>query len=228
MGNVIAELERPRVPRLALGRPTSHQEDDEHARKSTPHPLADYHLRRQWVWNAPFLSRRVGVPFELRLTFQAYRDAPGNSGIQIRSRYDAGPDAPRGGWLDGPQIDVHPPRPWRIGLIYDETREERRWISPSLKDWNIDESYAPKQWRFKYADEEDGWNTLQIIAQGTRIQTILNGLVMTDFEGAGVLDNEAHHAHDVGLTGHIALQLHDGDEIHIRFKDIQLRDLSGR
>ncbi len=178
-----------------------------------------------YVW---LMTEKEYGDFELRLMFQAYRDAPGNSGIQIRSRYDAGPDAPRGGWLDGPQIDVHPPIPWRIGLIYDETREERRWISPSLEDWNIDESYAPKQWRFKYADEEDGWNTLQIIAQGTRIQTILNGLVMTDFEGAGVLDNEAHHAHDVGLTGHIALQLHDGDEIHIRFKDIELRDLSGR
>lgn len=58
--------------------------------------------------------------FELKLKFQSYRDSPGNSGVQIRSRYDDegqldGSDLI--GWLDGPQIDIHPSDPWRIGFI---------------------------------------------------------------------------------------------------------------
>ena len=164
--------------------------------------------------------------FELRLKFQAYRDSPGNSGVQVRSRYDDGPDAPRCGWMNGPQVDVHPQAPWRTGLIYDETREERRWVSPSLKDWNIDNSYAPVGWKFKYEDEGDGWNEIHIICKGTKIRTILNGVVMANFNGTGVLDNENHRAHNVGMSGHIALQLHDGHELRIRFKDIRLRELS--
>ncbi len=177
---------------------------------------------QDYVW---LMTEKEFGDFELRLSFQAYRDSPGNSGVQIRSRYDEGPEAPRGGWLDGPQIDVHPPAPWRIGLIYDETREERRWISPSLEDWNIDDSYAPDEWRFVFADEEDGWNQLRIIARGTRIETFLNGLQMTDYDGAGVLDNEAHRTRRVGLSGHIALQLHADDELRMRFKDLRIREL---
>jgi len=163
--------------------------------------------------------------FELRLEFQAFRDSPGNSGVQVRSRFEASADAPRGGWMDGPQVDIHPPTPWRTGLIYDEAREERRWISPSLPDWNIDSTYAPKKWSFRYSDEGDGWNSLRIICEGTRIQTFLKGLPMTDFNGSGILDNEAHRRHHVGLAGHVALQLHTGDELHIRFRNLRLRRL---
>ncbi len=59
------------------------------------------------------------------MKFQVYRDCPGNSGVQFRSRYD---ETENGGWLDGPQVDIHAPLPmaWRTGLIYDETREKRR------------------------------------------------------------------------------------------------------
>jgi hypothetical protein len=163
--------------------------------------------------------------FELKLSFQAFRESAGNSGIQVRSRYDDSADAPRGGWLDGPQVDVHPPLPWRIGMIYDETRTERRWISPSLPDWNVDESYGPDEWRFEFADEGDGWNDLLIRCAGTRMTVTLNGLVMNTFDGRGVLDDEAHARLGVGLRGHIALQLHSGDELLMRFRDIRIREL---
>jgi len=173
-----------------------------------------------YVW---LVTEKTYDDFELRLKFQAYRDSPGNSGVQVRSRYDDGPDAPGGGWLDGPQIDIHAPVPWRTGLIYDETREERRWISPSLEDWNIEDSYAPAEWRFYFEDEGMGWNDLHIRCEGTRITTTLNGLVMTDYDGAGVLDNDAHRLHHVGLDGFIALQLHARDEVKMRFKDLEIR-----
>ena len=160
--------------------------------------------------------------FELRLRFQAYKDSPGNSGVQFRSRFDP---LTSGGWLDGPQVDIHPPGAmnWRTGFIYDETREEKRWIFPSLKDWNMDPQLKPSRHLFKYAEDGDGWNELVLVARGTHIKTVLNGVIVTDWDGAGVLDNASHTRHNVGRSGHFALQLHSGDELRIRFKDIVVR-----
>ena len=174
-----------------------------------------------YVW---LLSDGEYSDFELRLKFQAYKDSPGNSGLQFRSRFD---DTTSGGWLHGPQVDIHPPQamPWRTGLIYDETRGEQRWIFPSLKDWNMDPKLAPSRFIFKYAEDGDDWNELVLICRGTHVKTILNGIVRTDWDGGGVLDNAAHLKHDVGRSGHFALQLHSGDELRIRFKDIQVRRL---
>jgi len=174
-----------------------------------------------YVW---LLTEKEYGDFELQLKFQAYRDSSGNSGVQFRSRFD---ETAQGGWLDGPQVDINPPppMPWRTGLIYDETREERRWISPSLKNATMDPKFKPAHYVFKYADDGDGWNELTLICKGTRVKTILNGVVMTDWDGAGVLDNTAHWKHNVGLVGHFALQLHAGDQLRIRFRDIRMREL---
>jgi 3-keto-disaccharide hydrolase len=174
-----------------------------------------------YVW---LLTDKEFGDFELKLRFQVYKDSPGNSGLQFRSRFD---DTARGGWLDGPQVDIHPPQsmPWRTGFIYDETREERRWIFPSLKDSTMDPRFEPSKFVFKYVDDGDGWNDLVLICKGTRIKTTLNGIVRTDWDSSGVLDNAAHATHNVGRKGHFALQLHTGDELRIRFKDILLRDL---
>jgi hypothetical protein len=58
-----------------------------------------------------------------------------------------------------------------------------------------------------------------------KVKTIVNGLTRTDWDATGVLDNPAHVRHNVGRTGHIALQLHSGDELKIRFRNIALRKL---
>jgi len=175
-----------------------------------------------YVW---LVAENEYSDFELKLQFQGFRDSPGNSGIQIRSRYDESPEAPNGGWLDGPQVDIHPPVPWRIGLIYDETREEKRWIHPSLTNWEIEESQGQPNNIFKYSDEGDGWNDMRILCQGNQIKVWLNGDQITDYDGTGVLDNEAHVLHNVGTTGHIALQLHAKDSLKIRFRELFVREL---
>ncbi len=174
-----------------------------------------------YVW---LMTDKEYDDFDLRLKFQAFRESKGNSGVQIRSRYDDGPEAPRGGWLDGPQIDIHPTGPYRIGLIYDETREEKRWIYPSLKGSGITESQGAKSWEFNFHDEGNGWNDLRIYCEGTVIRTFLNGRLVSDYDGKGVLDDAAHRKRSVGLKGHIALQLHTNDALKIRFKDIILRE----
>ena len=210
--------------------------------------LAGWHIRCQaadreksfWaVTNEMILCDLIGRPghgyvwlltdqeygdFELQLEFQAYRDSTGNSGVQFRSRFD---DTAKGGWLDGPQVDIHPPTPmsWRTGFIYDETREERRWIHPSLKDSTMDPKLKPERHEFKYAGDGDGWNRLTLICRGTRVTTLLNGIRVTDWDSAGVLDNPAHVKHNVGRTGHLALQLHTGDELRIRFRNLLVREL---
>ena len=178
--------------------------------------------KHNYMW---LMSDREFGDFELRLKFQAYSDSPGNSGIQFRSRYDR---TARGGWLNGPQVDIHPPKSmsWRTGLIYDETSGENRWVFPSLRDSGMPKEHAPQEHVFKYLEDGDGWNDLTLTCQGMRVKTIVNGIVRADWDGAGVLDNEKHTKHNVGRSGHFALQLHSGDDLRIRFKDIRIKEMS--
>jgi len=171
--------------------------------------------KHNYVW---LMTKGQYADFELRLKVRGHADKSprGNSGVQIRSRYDD-----KIGWLDGPQVDIHPPAPWRTGLIYDETREAKRWIHPSLKSWSIKREQGPKECRWI----PGGWNNLVIRCKGTKIITRLNGLTVTDFDGKGVLDDDDHKRHNVGMNGPIALQLHSGDKLLIEFKDIYIRTL---
>jgi len=150
--------------------------------------------------------------FVLRLRFQVPRGVTGNSGIQIRSRYNADT-----GWMQGPQIDIDPPNPrGTTGKLWNEGPGEHRWLSnvpnPGLK--------------FLYADEGDGWNDLEITAQGMKIKTVLNGVTAVDYDGSGVLDDELHKKHGVGVKGLIALQMHSYDQLKLRFKDIRIQELT--
>lgn len=152
--------------------------------------------------------------FELRLKVRSYSESQGNSGIQIRSRYDD-----EAQWLDGPQVDIHPPAGWRSGLIYDETRGVRRWIHPSLKGSGIAPAQGPENWKWN----RDGWNDVYIKCRGTSILTMINGVTIACYDGAGTLDDAIHKRRRVGAKGHIALQLHKGCRLHIAFRDIQIR-----
>jgi hypothetical protein len=170
-----------------------------------------------YVW---LVTDREYSDFTLRLRFQAFRESPGNSGVQVRSRYDDG-----AGWLDGPQIDINPPGPWRTGMVWDETRQVNRWLYPAVpKGQWVDPSMADPNLVFHYADEGPGWNVLEITAVGTRITASLNDITVTDYDGAGLLDDDVHRQRNVGLKGHIALQIHRGDQLKIRYKDLAIRE----
>lgn len=172
-----------------------------------------------YVW---LESEREFGNFQLRLKFQVFKASPGNSGVQFRSRY-------ADGWMDGPQVDIHAPQPLRTGVIYDETTGVRRWIWPSLANSAMDPAKAPEPARatkLVYADEVPGaWNTLELIVDGMKVRTFVNGRRVSDFSAAGVLDDKVHGDRKVGTVGRIALQLHCGDELWIRFKDIQVRSM---
>jgi hypothetical protein len=167
--------------------------------------------------------------FHLKLEFQLFRSSTGNSGVQFRSRYDDSDTARNGGWLNGPQCDIHGPNPMRAGLIYDETAGVQRWIYPSLTDWRIEPEQAPEaalKTQLLYAeDDPEAWNSLEIICDGMHVRTIVNENQVTDFDAEGILNDELHRIRNVGETGHIALQLHARDEIIIRFRDIVIKEL---
>lgn len=163
--------------------------------------------------------------FELSLQFQAYRFSPGNSGVQIRSRYDES-----AGWLDGPQIDIHPPGPWRTGFIWDETRGVQRWLHPagiSRPEEARPELAVPQRpWKYDVVGgTSDQWNGLRIRCRKNRIQVWLNDVLITDYEGSGILDDAVHQRRRVGRSGHIALQIHRGDRLKMRFRNIRIREI---
>ena len=166
--------------------------------------------------------------FHLKLKFQIFRESGGNSGVQFRSIYDISDSANYGGWLNGPQVDLHGPAPFRTGLIYDETEGVRRWIHPSLSDWRIEPEQAPESalltTLFYYEDDPESWNSLEIICKEMLVETVVNGNPVTVFDGEGILNDEVHSLHRSGKTGCIGFQLHMNDELKIRFKDIYIKE----
>lgn len=159
--------------------------------------------------------------FSLKLKFAAYKNSTGNSGVQIRSRYDE-----EEGWLDGPQVDIHPKGPWRSGMIFDETRGMLRWIYPDIpKGKWVDESMREKVPDFYYSDDELQWNEMEITVDGWRVVTYLNGTQITDFNSKDLLTTEHHKKYKVGKKGFICLQLHNKDELRMLYKDIMIKEL---
>jgi hypothetical protein len=87
------------------------------------------------------------------------------------------------------------------------------------------QAQGSKNWTWKFSDEGDGWNDLRIVCRGTNIRTWLNGNPVADFNGDGLLNDENHRARNVGMKGHIALQLHIKDDLYIQYKAIFVRVL---
>ena len=94
-------------------------------------------------------------------------------------------------------------------------------VAPKGNDTGgIYESYG-RGWLIQIPDEkeeilkEGDWNTMRILCQGDRVQTWLNGEPMVDIRdekiGAG--------------NGRIALQIHDGGGIKVRWRNLHVREL---
>ncbi len=171
-----------------------------------------------YVW---LQSAREYLDFDLSFEFQPFHESPGNSGIQVRSRYD---DATY--WLNGPQIDIHPPGYWRTGMMWDETRGNQRWIFPDIPkgDW-VDSTMALNHPIMFFSNDSIPWNTMRVRVKGNHIEAWLNEVKITDYDGEGTLNDELHGGLKVGETGHIAFQIHTGDELKIRFRKILLKEL---
>jgi len=164
---------------------------------------------------------KVLSDFQIRFKFQSERSNTGNSGVQVRSRYDEEEQ-----WLNGPQVDIHPLGPWRTGMMWDETRGYQRWIFPDLpkEEW-VQPEMALNAAPFYYSGDPVAWNEMEILVQDNTIKSWLNDVLITDFNGSGILDDSLHIAKGVGKEGYILLQIHYHDQLAIKFKDLELKVL---
>ena len=95
------------------------------------------------------------------------------------------------GEMKGPQADIG--EGW-WGKLYDESGRGLIWAKSG-------EAHVKK----------DDWNDYEIVAQGTKIRTYLNGKLCVD------LDDPAGPR-----RGIFALQIHSGPAMEVRFRDLRL------
>lgn len=91
---------------------------------------------------------------------------------------------------------------------------------PNHDSGGVYESYG-RGWLKQIPDAEEGylkmgeWNTMRIRVEGGHVQTWLNGHAMVDFEDDKIAAGE----------GAIALQIHDGGGIKVRWRKLMLTEL---
>lgn len=91
---------------------------------------------------------------------------------------------------------------------------------PGLYTGGIYESYG-RGWLIQPNPDRDAalrmgeWNTMRIRVVGDQVTTWLNGVQMIDFEDAKI----------GAATGLIALQIHDGGGIRVRWRNIRVKEL---
>lgn len=183
------------------------------------HASAPDKLCKDHVW---LVTKKEYSDFVLRMKFQSVRGDRGNSGIQIRSRID--PDD----GMQGPQLDLNPPGPWRTGMLYDMTTGVTRFLSPDLPASEVKAEMAAPRLIHYFDDEGPGWNEMEITAIGPRIKCVLNGITVIDFvDTENVLKDGIHQKYNVGVRGFIAIQVHSGKPLDMKFKEIEIQDLAG-
>ena len=134
--------------------------------------------------------------FDLRLKFKP--EALGNSGVFLRSKI-TGIDPEHGPDIAGMQVEVDPSIGKHTGGLYESGG--RGWVAMPTEAG--EKALRPNQ-----------WNDLEISAHGNRIITTLNGVKIVDFNDSAQTFNE----------GVIALQIHTGGGVKMRWKDISIRE----
>jgi len=93
-----------------------------------------------------------------------------------------------------------------------------------LKGWgNLHEQYGRRKlvdgWKGKseFNIDPDGWNDMEVIARGPHVTIKVNGVVTAEW---------TETQPDVPRTGVIALQLHQGGPMEVRYTDIRIKPLA--
>ena len=158
--------------------------------------------------------------FELRLKYR-FASPEGNSGIQFRSKI-LDPTAFRVG---GYQADFDAEVMYD-GSIYDEADvaggrgtmsnrgEATIWDTENKRHNRLLKERAA---RLKRVIKRGDWNDVVLVARGRHIRYSINGHVMTD-----LIDNSPMALRE----GILALQLHEGFTMDVRFKDVRLKVLN--
>jgi hypothetical protein len=165
------------------------------------------------VQNGVIVGSSDGHPFKIN-TFLIYKDKFANfnlkadiklrnhnSGIQFRSE-----QIPGEGWMvRGYQADAsevgEEKSAW--GNLYEERLRGRNVMKTPDEGWRIAKGLV----------HHGDWNTYEILAEGDHIRLTFNGVVTID-------------THDkASSNGIVALQLHQGPEMRVEFRNIKLKAL---
>ncbi len=122
-------------------------------------------------------------------------DDIGNSGVQFRSERVVGSME-----MIGYQADVGPT--W-WGSLYDESR---RRVTLAKADEELIGRILKK----------NDWNDYEVRAQGPRITLTINGQVTADY---------TEEDDGIARDGHIAVQVHAGPPLEVRFRNLRIREL---
>jgi hypothetical protein len=151
--------------------------------------------------------------FELLATYQI---ESGNSGIQYRSRVLDEKEFVVGGY----QADIEATNRF-TGINYEE--KGRGILAERGQRVTIAEDGTKKVEQFGDAAEiaksfrTEGWNSYRIVAKGNRLQHYINEILTCE-----VIDGQTDKA---ATSGVVALQLHVGPPMVVRFRDITVREL---
>lgn len=126
-----------------------------------------------------------------------FKFSEGNSGVQFRSRRIGDAEQHR---VSGYQADIGE---GYHGALYDEARRNRL-----LK--------TPEKLTVQKAFKKGEWNEYEIRAKGEEITLILNGTTTSVYQEG---------EREIARKGIIALQLHGGPPMEIRFRNIRIKPL---
>ncbi len=135
-------------------------------------------------------SQMAAADFRLTLKVKLVPNKE-NSGVQFRS------EALPGGEMRGPQADIG--AGW-WGKLYEENGRGLLWNKSGEKHVKMDD-----------------WNDYEILAEGSRVRTYINGKLCVDVNDA-----------KLSRRGIFGLQIHAGGPMEVRFKDLKLEVLPTR
>ncbi|MFK7765678.1 MAG: family 16 glycoside hydrolase [Mariniblastus sp.] len=150
--------------------------------------------------NSFLCTKKEFADFDLRFDVKVHDKL--NSGVQIRSVTKA--DFKKGR-VHGPQVEIEAD-PGESGYVYSEGTG-RGWISPTQT--------------IKNAFKNGEWNSYRIVADGSRIQTWINGIYIEDLDCPPV----------ESMKGFLGLQVHgigkQAGPYDVYWRNIRIKELTG-
>ena len=134
--------------------------------------------------------------FDLRLKFKG--EADGNSGLFLHARI-TGVDPEHGPDIEGMQVEVDPGAGKHTGGLYESGG--RGWVIMPTPDG-------------ERALKPGDWNDLEASVSGNHVAVRLNGVQVTDYTDSSPKFTD----------GVIALQIHTGGGVKMRWKDIYIKE----
>lgn len=162
-----------------------------------------------------YLVWQGDMPMDFDLRYRVRISGKGaNSGVHYRSRPDPS------GEMRGPQADLDVANAY-TGVLYEGLGRGLMSARGEQVEWSasgkrVVARFAPDE-ALRKVIRADDWNDFRVEARGTRIRHWINGVLMSD-----VTDGDASR---FPRDGQLALQLHQGPPMEVRFKDLVVQPI---